>query len=373
MNPYSSPGVTTFSPCTVGNICSALGRNSVKSTCLSDNKGVTTISGHQCGNGIVEAGEDCDCGGPEGCAGNTCCNPTTCKFNDAAVCDPSNEGCCTNTCQFEGAGSVCRASTGQCDPAETCSGTNGACPADATAPDGTDCSGSEAGLQCASGQCTSRDLQCKTLMGSYTSNNDTYACNSQTCSLSCASPEFGPNVCYSMQQNFLDGTPCGGGGHCSNGQCAGSTVGGEVKSWIDDNKTIVIALSVVIGVLVILAILSCCIRAFRRPRRSAKGGPGPNGRPRRARPYPPRGGPNGVYGWDGPMPPPAMQQRGYGGPPPESFANSNGAPQPILGWPGSNQMPREQLPWYPPRPGGPPPGIPPPQYPASVRPSVRYA
>merc|ERR1712000_727268 len=75
MNPYSSPGITTFSPCSVGNICSALGRNSVQSSCLTDNKGVVTITGNQCGNGIVEEGEDCDCGGDEGCSGNTCCNP----------------------------------------------------------------------------------------------------------------------------------------------------------------------------------------------------------------------------------------------------------------------------------------------------------
>ena len=60
MNPYSSPGVTSFSPCSIGNICSALGRNSVQSNCLTDNKGVTVITGNQCGNGIVEEGEDCE-------------------------------------------------------------------------------------------------------------------------------------------------------------------------------------------------------------------------------------------------------------------------------------------------------------------------
>ena len=71
-------------------------------------------------------------------------------------------------------------------------------------------------MTCSSGHCTSRDLQCKTLMGSYTQNNDTYACDSSNCQLSCASPEFGPQVCYGMQQNFLDGTTCGGGGKCQN-------------------------------------------------------------------------------------------------------------------------------------------------------------
>ena len=216
MNPSTSPGVTGFSLCTVGNICSALLRNSVSSSCLSDNKQIATISGNQCGNGIVEAGEECDCGGVSGCKDNACCDATTCKFKNGAICDDSNEDCCSQ-CTFSAAGTVCRASTGICNPAEMCSGQNATCPPDVTAPNGQDCGG---GLSCSSGQCTSRDLQCQTLMGSYASNNDTYACNSQDCTLSCASPSFGPNTCYSMQQNFLDGTTCGGGGSCSNVSCS---------------------------------------------------------------------------------------------------------------------------------------------------------
>jgi hypothetical protein len=212
MNPSTAQGITNFSPCSVGNICSAIGRQSVKTFCLSNNKGVTTITGQQCGNGIVEAGEDCDCGGTAGCGTNQCCDPTTCRFKNSAVCDDSNEDCCKN-CQLAPANTVCRPSTGVCDPQETCSGSNPLCPADTNAPDGQSCGG---GLQCATGHCTSRDQQCKTLMGSYTSGNDTYACDHQSCTLSCASPEFGPGVCYGLQQNFLDGTPCGGGGHCSN-------------------------------------------------------------------------------------------------------------------------------------------------------------
>lgn len=218
MNPSTAEGISSFSACTVGNICSALGRNSVKSTCLSNNQGVTTITGQQCGNGIVEAGEECDCGGTENCGNNTCCDATTCKFKNNAICDDSNEDCCSN-CQFASSGTVCRASTGQCDPQETCSGTSATCPPDVSAPDGQSCGNGSQSLQCASGQCTSRNQQCKTLMGSYTTKNDTYACNSEDCTLSCASPEFGPNVCYSMQQNFLDGTVCGGGGKCQNVSC----------------------------------------------------------------------------------------------------------------------------------------------------------
>ena len=53
-------------------------------------------------------------------------------------------------------------------------------------------------------------------MGGLAEGNDTYACDNSNCMLSCSSPKFGPRVCYGMQQNFLDGTPCTGGGTCQN-------------------------------------------------------------------------------------------------------------------------------------------------------------
>ena len=286
MNPSTGEGISDFSPCSIGNICSALGRNSVNSSALVDNKGLTTVTGQQCGNGIVEDGEDCDCGGTASCGNNTCCNAQTCKFVGNAVCDESNEDCCTN-CQYSSSGTVCRASTGECDPQETCSGTNATCPTDTTAPNGQKCGASGSNLQCASGQCTSRNQQCKTLMGSYTTNNDTYACNSQDCTLSCASPEFGPNVCYSMQQNFLDGTVCGGGGKCQNvspmsslhsdqdhdlinpprqGQCKGSSPAKELGNYFQEHKNIVIPVCAGVGSLLLISILVCIIRCCRRPK-----------------------------------------------------------------------------------------------------------
>ncbi|KAK4547943.1 hypothetical protein LTR36_010662 [Oleoguttula mirabilis] len=285
MNPSTSQGITNFSPCSIGNICSAIGKNSVKTTCLTDNKEITTISGQQCGNGIVEAGEDCDCGGTEGCGDDSCCEPSTCKFKTGAVCDDSNEDCCKG-CQLATNGTICRASTGLCDPQETCSGTSAACPADVTAPDGNSCG--SGGLECASGQCTSRDQQCKTVMGSYTQGNDTYACDSSGCTISCASPEFGTGVCYGLQQNFLDGTGCGGGGKCANGQCKGASTAGEVKSWIDDHKALVIGICAAVGALLLFAILGCCTRNCRRRRVSRKQTPSP--------PVPP---PGGWQGWNG--------------------------------------------------------------------------
>ncbi|KAL9632259.1 MAG: hypothetical protein Q9204_003865 [Flavoplaca sp. TL-2023a] len=329
MNPSTGQGITAFSQCSLGNVCSALLRNSVSQSCLTDNRDVDTITGQQCGNGIVEEGEECDCGGEAGCGDNPCCEPTTCRFTARSVCDDSNEACCNN-CQFSSNGTVCRASTGECDPQETCSGNNATCPSDVSAPDGQSC-GNSSRTQCASGQCTSRDQQCKTLMGSFTSNNDTYACNSQDCTLSCASPEFGPNVCYSMQQNFLDGTPCGGGGRCSNGQCRGSSAAGEIGSWIQNHRDVVIGVSCGIGGLIILAILSCCIQRCRKPKKV------------RARS-------------------PPMQQGWVGGPVPQGNGWNHAAGSTSRGrWPGGGQSPGY---WQ-----HPPPPLPP-QY---TRPSVRYA
>ncbi|KAJ5149624.1 hypothetical protein N7448_001202 [Penicillium atrosanguineum] len=306
MNPYAESDMTTFSPCTVGNICSAIGRNSITSSCLSDNKGVVTITGSQCGNGIVEAGEDCDCGGTEGCGDNSCCDATTCKFKNNAVCDDSNDSCCTS-CQYASADTVCRASTGQCDIEEKCTGNSSSCPDDKYEKDGTSC-GSSKGLACASGQCTSRDYQCRTVMGSLLNSNDTWACentNEPSCSLVCGASEvaqeYGSSTCIKMNQNYLDGTPCDSGGKCKSGQCQGSSALG----WIRQHKNIVIGVCVGVGSLIILALLFCLVnrcKMARNRRRMAK-----------ARPY------NGYRGpMPGPRPPPMQQWPGYsnGGYPP---------------------------------------------------------
>lgn len=269
MNPSTGRAITRFSACSVGNICSAMGRGSVSSSCLSDNRGVPTITESQCGNGIVEEGEQCDCGGEEGCGGNNCCDPNTCRFRSGAFCDPMNEDCCTDQCQFASNGTVCRESSGACDPEETCSGSSAMCPQDIRAPDGQGCGDSGAGLTCASGQCTSRDQQCQALVGSLTSNQDTTACDAQSgsCIVACSSPELGPRDCYNMQQYFLDGTPCDGGGSCRNGVCQDSSWFERGVNAIRDNLNIVIPVASVVGGLILISIFSCCISSCRRRRR----------------------------------------------------------------------------------------------------------
>jgi hypothetical protein len=104
-------------------------------------------------------------------------------------------------------------------------------------------------------------------MGSISHTNSTFACDQSNCQVSCQSPAFPADVCYTTQQNFLDGTACGGGGRCQNGQCSGSSVGGEVTAWVEQNKPLVIGLSVGIAGLVLLAILGCLVRSWcRKPK-----------------------------------------------------------------------------------------------------------
>lgn len=300
MNPSTGTGITQFSACSIGNICSALGRQSVQSNCLTNNRDVTTITGSQCGNGIVESGEECDCGGEASCGNNSCCNPTTCRFTEGSFCDPTNEECCTDQCQFASNGTVCRESTGLCDPEETCPGDSSSCPTDDNAPDGTDCGD---GLQCATGQCTSRDQQCQSLMGSLVTNNNTEACGSSSCQIQC----LNDNVCYELNQNFLDGTTCGGGGTCQNGVCRGASAGDEILAWIHDNPQIFYPVVCVVGGLILLAIVTCI---FSRCRRSSR---------RRASPS---RAPKPPAGWGSIPPPPPVMSRGprpnqyMGGPPP---------------------------------------------------------
>jgi hypothetical protein len=71
-----------------------------------------------CGNGIVEAGEQCDPG-------------------DQA----EDQTCCKSDCTFENSGVICRPafSGDECDVEETCTGTLAACPADGVEPIQTPC------------------------------------------------------------------------------------------------------------------------------------------------------------------------------------------------------------------------------------------
>ncbi|KAL2838114.1 Metallo-peptidase family M12-domain-containing protein [Aspergillus pseudoustus] len=264
MNPVSSSGQREFSPCTVGNVCSAMGSGRVSTRCLTTNANTPpTITAGECGNGIIEAGEECDCG--DDCDGNECCDGATCRFRGSAECDDAEGGCCSG-CRFRASGEVCRAAVGECDIEETCSGDEAACPSDRFEDDGSNCGdGSDTGLFCSRGQCTNRDLQCQGMVNG--DNSTISSCGNSTCVLECSS-SWGDGSC-ARAGNVLDGTPCDGG-MCRGGQCRSRTQrDNDGESWVQRNLSLVIGLSAGIGGLLLLLLVGsiaycCCCR--RRPK-----------------------------------------------------------------------------------------------------------
>ncbi|KAL7419446.1 hypothetical protein Q5752_006284 [Cryptotrichosporon argae] len=258
MNPTTSTSETTFSACSLGNICTAIG-STLNTTCMTSGDDETVITLNQCGNGIVEDGEECD---PGSDATSSCCDVSTCKLVDGAVCDPANAACCTAACAYASEGTVCRAAQNAiCDVAEVCTGSNATCPADKTAEDGTGCGG---GLACASGQCTSLDLQCQDKGGSL---NLTQACNQKgatSCIVTCADPSDADN-CLVLQTALIDGSPCGYGGHCYNQTCVVSSDAAEISAWYHSNLQISVPVTVVASLLA-LALFALAARWGRQAR-----------------------------------------------------------------------------------------------------------
>lgn len=95
-----------------------------------------------------------------------------CPCGDGAACgtdeqcdEGANNGkpgsCCSATCRFVSSGTVCRASAGVCDTAESCPGNSGKCPGDAFASSRTVCRASAAGKDCDKPEnCDGRSANC---------------------------------------------------------------------------------------------------------------------------------------------------------------------------------------------------------------------
>ncbi|MBW0518542.1 hypothetical protein O181_058257 [Austropuccinia psidii MF-1] len=230
MTPTSTTPTSSFSPCSIGSICSSL-KSGLDTSCLSEAGSHPKIQLQQCGNGIVEDGEECDPGSQD----SPCCNASTCKFSEKAVCDPRSSDCCTETCQFADTSKVCRPGRDLvCDEAERCSGTSAQCPQDVFAKNGLSCGPEGSGLTCAAGTCKSRDQQCQSL-GKRMKLDLKKACDpsvSTDCLLACVQPK-NPNQCMVMQEEkFSEGLACGCGGFCdAKGECVGGKKEGCSSNW----------------------------------------------------------------------------------------------------------------------------------------------
>ncbi|CAG4918191.1 unnamed protein product [Colias eurytheme] len=108
-----------------------------------------------CGNGVVEEGEECDCGWASECT-DVCCRPQAvrphykpCTLTEHSVCSPSQGPCCTSSCTLK-FGDKCRSDNG-CRDAAHCDGKRAACPASRHKPNRTRC---DKELVCFMGECT---------------------------------------------------------------------------------------------------------------------------------------------------------------------------------------------------------------------------
>lgn len=119
----------------------------------------TMVAPPVCGNGFMEAGEQCDCGTVEECT-NRCCNASTCRFSEGSQCAA---GECCEDCKILPRSRECRPKQDDCDLAEYCDGASAVCPEDVFAVNGEPC---DRGLgYCYNGQCPQRPLQCQKMFG----------------------------------------------------------------------------------------------------------------------------------------------------------------------------------------------------------------
>uniref|UniRef100_A0AAQ5ZVJ5 ADAM metallopeptidase domain 11 n=1 Tax=Amphiprion ocellaris TaxID=80972 RepID=A0AAQ5ZVJ5_AMPOC len=112
----------------------------------------------ECGNGFVEAGEECDCGSQCARSGGNCCKK--CTLTHDAMC---SNGLCCSGCKYELRGVVCRDAVNDCDIPETCTGDSSQCPHNVHKLDGYMCDSSQG--RCYGGRCRTRDGQCRGLWG----------------------------------------------------------------------------------------------------------------------------------------------------------------------------------------------------------------
>ncbi|XP_052466772.1 disintegrin and metalloproteinase domain-containing protein 9 [Carassius gibelio] len=164
MAPYAGGG-TKFSSCSEKNFESLIQRGG--GTCLRNppsQDNIITVP--RCGNGVLESGEECDCGTPKEC-NNKCCDAATCTLTKGSAC--ATGSCCEN-CQINVAGTPCRPSVNPCDLPEYCGGTTPFCPSDFYMMDGLPCANNAA--FCFEGRCQTFDYQCKQLFGSAATKAD---------------------------------------------------------------------------------------------------------------------------------------------------------------------------------------------------------
>jgi len=144
-----------FSACTIKNISitlESLGRH-------GRNCFLSPPPASVCGNGVIEAWEECDCGKDyQDCAEDSCCHPgnhptAPCTLKPRAQCSPSEGPCCTKDCKVisRHEEKVCREES-ECSYEGICDGTSARCLQSSHKPDSIPCENDS--KMCQAGQCS---------------------------------------------------------------------------------------------------------------------------------------------------------------------------------------------------------------------------
>ncbi|XP_022900053.2 disintegrin and metalloproteinase domain-containing protein 10 isoform X1 [Onthophagus taurus] len=205
------PNNSKFSTCSVGNISMVLDaiEDSKKKNCF------TASAGAFCGNKIVEAGEECDCGYDDvECDKDKCCYPRIisaedrrlitnntnikgCQRKKGKQCSPSQGPCCNHDCKYVEAWEedVCKPES-DCSASSKCNGKSADCPQPQPKPDKTRCNnGTQLCIkgECSGSICLEWNLQPCSLTSQDTPNID----KRKLCELAC---QNGTDICRSTSE-----------------------------------------------------------------------------------------------------------------------------------------------------------------------------
>ncbi|XP_065184097.1 disintegrin and metalloproteinase domain-containing protein 10-like isoform X2 [Sycon ciliatum] len=141
-----------FSSCSRHQIANVMRHRADIQRCLKH------VNQSYCGNGIVESGEECDCGSAKDCeAIDKCCYPREHPLGGCTVqrdkgyqCSPNKGPCCTDQCQFKPSTTLCGMRS-DCKQQSVCSGDSLHCPPSQPHRDMRRCA--NGGAVCVEGEC----------------------------------------------------------------------------------------------------------------------------------------------------------------------------------------------------------------------------
>jgi len=221
MSPHGSLGLEPnnmeLSPCSVSRVFSILKYREDWVGCWT-----LSVPTSVCGNGLVEHGEECDCGSDTTLCSTLCCVSSSCTRTQGSLCSPTEGVCCQSSCQFSPQTLVCSPAT-QCSNPSLCTGQSAVCPPSTPHSQGQPCDGGA--RICSEGECTGTVC---TSLGRLPCTNTQSNDSNAACSPQCQDKKGQCEVVRGVR--YPEGEECrvgGGFGHCDGGVC---TVG-ERRRW----------------------------------------------------------------------------------------------------------------------------------------------